>query len=189
MDNLAYERLVEKAETLRNDNPELSPEQAFAKVYADPANRELARYERKAAHALIEPLAVKKRRVDLPVAKGEPAYTALKKQADMLRLLEPRLTEAQAFAKAYQDPANREIVKRERAESRAAAAGVPVETDDDSGDNERTESPAMRVLNNLADAIRRKNPKLSQAQAFARAMGSREGIAAYRRYKAEIAHA
>jgi hypothetical protein len=39
--------LKAKAEELRKSNPSLSPEQAFAKVYSDPANRKLAQAERR----------------------------------------------------------------------------------------------------------------------------------------------
>jgi hypothetical protein len=43
-----------------------------------------------------------------------------------LRKAKPSLSEAQAFAKVYEDPANRDLVKRERKITRAAMkrAGV-----------------------------------------------------------------
>jgi hypothetical protein len=40
-------------------------------------------------------------------------------------LLGPKLTKEQAFAKVYQDPDNRDIVKRERAESAAPVMMPP----------------------------------------------------------------
>jgi hypothetical protein len=43
----AHDQLVQKAEELRKKQPELSPAQAFAKAYQDPANRELAKQERR----------------------------------------------------------------------------------------------------------------------------------------------
>jgi hypothetical protein len=38
----AYDQFVAKAADLRKVEPKLSPEQAFTKVFTDPANRELA---------------------------------------------------------------------------------------------------------------------------------------------------
>lgn len=49
------------------------------------------------------------------------AYDELKTKADELRKRDPGLTEAQAFAKVYADPANADLVKRERAENRPSA--------------------------------------------------------------------
>jgi hypothetical protein len=42
----AYNDLMTKAEQYRNTHPELSISQAFAKVYSDPANREITKRER-----------------------------------------------------------------------------------------------------------------------------------------------
>lgn len=50
------------------------------------------------------------------------AYDEILTKAAELRKLDPKLTEASAFAKAYQDPANAEIVRRERGENRPSAA-------------------------------------------------------------------
>ncbi|MDE2472289.1 MAG: hypothetical protein KGL35_27040 [Bradyrhizobium sp.] len=49
------------------------------------------------------------------------AHDQILAKAAELRKQNPALTEAQAYAKAYQDPANREIAKRERASNRPAA--------------------------------------------------------------------
>ena len=46
-DGSAYDRLMEKAERLRAFDPDLTLEQAFAKVYTNPANTELAQQERR----------------------------------------------------------------------------------------------------------------------------------------------
>ncbi len=43
----AYEKLMEKAELLQKVDPDLSLDQAFAKVFTNPANRELAEQERR----------------------------------------------------------------------------------------------------------------------------------------------
>lgn len=44
--NSAYNELVAKAEELRKKDPNLTKEQAFSKVYSDPANADLAKRER-----------------------------------------------------------------------------------------------------------------------------------------------
>jgi hypothetical protein len=49
--------------------------------------------------------------------KNRPAYGELLVKAAELRKREPHLTKEQAFAKVYTDPANREMVERERRES------------------------------------------------------------------------
>jgi hypothetical protein len=46
-DGTAYDQLVEKAEKLRQLNPELSLDQAFSKVFTDPRNANLAEQERR----------------------------------------------------------------------------------------------------------------------------------------------
>ena len=48
-------------------------------------------------------------------------YDQLVAKAEELRKHEPKLTQAQAFAKVYEDPSNADIVKRERAENRPSA--------------------------------------------------------------------
>lgn len=50
------------------------------------------------------------------------AYEELAALAKSLKKSDPKLSDAQAFAKVYEDPANIEIVKRERGENRPAAA-------------------------------------------------------------------
>ncbi len=50
------------------------------------------------------------------------AYGQLVAKAAELRKADPKLTDAQAFAKVYADPANVELAKRERLENRPAAA-------------------------------------------------------------------
>jgi hypothetical protein len=48
---MAMGKLKELAAEIRRQNPFLTPEQAFARVYSDPANRELRRAERFAAYS------------------------------------------------------------------------------------------------------------------------------------------
>ena len=49
------------------------------------------------------------------------AYDELTVLAKNLKKADPKLSDAQAFAKVYEDPANIEIVKRERGQNRPAA--------------------------------------------------------------------
>lgn len=49
----AFEELTTKAAELRKAQPSLTPEQAFAKAYVDPANRALAAQERRSARAAL----------------------------------------------------------------------------------------------------------------------------------------
>ncbi len=51
-------------------------------------------------------------------AGGSPtsAYAEIEGKAAELRKADPKLTQAQAFAKAYTDPANRELIERDKAE-------------------------------------------------------------------------
>lgn len=110
------------AKELRKERPELTPEQAFAKVYEDPANRELAEVERAGAR-------LKMAKIFPPVARTEPAVAsgssndtglaALKELAAEFRRRNPFLSVEQAFARVYADPANRELAKKERMTSRA----------------------------------------------------------------------
>jgi hypothetical protein len=48
--NLEYDEIKRMSVELRARHPFLTPEQAFARVYQDPANRELVRRERQSAH-------------------------------------------------------------------------------------------------------------------------------------------
>ena len=51
---------------------------------------------------------------------GSSAHDQMLAKAAELRKADPKLTEAQAYAKAYSDPANVALAKRERAENRPA---------------------------------------------------------------------
>lgn len=55
-------------------------------------------------------------------ATGGTAYEQLQSKAAELRKSDPKLSEAQAFAKAYEDPANRELVTLHKSESAPRAA-------------------------------------------------------------------
>jgi ribosomal protein L20A (L18A) len=103
----AYGELDALAVDLRKSQPHLTHAQAFEKVYTDPANRDLAKRERIESNALNV----------FAVEKSSGAYDELISKAAELRKREPSLTEAQAFERIYTDPANRDLVKRERQES------------------------------------------------------------------------
>jgi hypothetical protein len=118
---LAYMTCELLAKELRKKDPSLTPEQAFAKVYTDPANIEIRKAERGGAmRNLAKALP--------PVARTEPVVTfgnevdtglaALQKLAAEFRRDNPFLTPEQAFARVYQDPANRALASSERAASR-----------------------------------------------------------------------
>jgi hypothetical protein len=58
----AYGELLVKAAELRKREPRLTKEQAFAKVYTDPANRETVERERRESVPPIPPGRSRKRR-------------------------------------------------------------------------------------------------------------------------------
>jgi hypothetical protein len=109
----------------RKAHPDLSEAQAFAKVYTDPTLSEIARIEREASRrriasysaARVEPDALKS------VAKRDDALAELRSRAAEYRKARPELTKEQAFAKVYQDPANKELAARERSAAREALYG------------------------------------------------------------------
>jgi hypothetical protein len=75
----------------------------------------------KAAHAQAKAAGIFKEIGGNGPANGATALDELNTKADELRKKETGLSQAQAFAKVYADPANAEIVKRERAENRPTA--------------------------------------------------------------------
>jgi hypothetical protein len=113
---LAY--LEGKAEQLRKANPKLSKEQAFARAYADAANRDVARIERSASEATFAAQAAAQHgdgmRKRVLVATRDGAVDEIWKRADELRRSDLSLTREQAFAKAYTDPSNRDLARAER---------------------------------------------------------------------------
>ena len=121
---LAMIALEGAAEALRKSNPSLTREQAFSRVYQDPANRIAAAAERQAARQRLAGGAASRDTyrgdVDEFIAKRDNALGALKVKAAELRKASPELSESQAFAKAYTDPANRALAAAERQASRAA---------------------------------------------------------------------
>jgi hypothetical protein len=118
---LALELLKIKAAELRKARPELTESQAFAKVYTDPANGELAQIERAASRAIFDEQATQHGgglEKNLALAKRDAAYAALQVKGEELRRADPLLTREGAIAKAmklYPTLAN-----AERSASRAA---------------------------------------------------------------------
>ena len=173
------------AEELRKREPQLTPEQAFAKIYTDPAYRVAAKAERAASrarlagvpvartaahilnslgddaiHALVDEIRRDNPHVsdaelvrmiansaemrshreefrdsvrlatldgervpspaDVSIEKCDSALAAIKAKAAELRKVRPGLTEEQAFAKVYSDPANRALAVAERSAARMA---------------------------------------------------------------------
>lgn len=108
----------------------------------------------------------------LKIDVGALAMEALNGLAAQLRKREPHLTEAQAFAKAYQDPGNVELAKAERRGSVAKLYGTAstlARTEPKVlGSEAGPDSTAYGKLQELADEVRRASPFLSPEQAFAR---------------------
>jgi hypothetical protein len=106
------------AHNLKCEQPHLTKEQCFAKVYEDPANILLRKAERTAAYAKLDGSTIGKGLAPVAtesIAKHDAAMGKLNAKADELRKVMPNLTREQAFAKVYGDPANRELATAERA--------------------------------------------------------------------------
>jgi hypothetical protein len=114
-DSSGYAQLTAKAAELRKVDPSLTEARAFAKVFTDPANRELANMAK--AEGAAASTAVNFSRPAPPAVADEgAAFAALTAKAAELRKVDPTLTEATAFAKAYLDPGNRELADNAKAE-------------------------------------------------------------------------
>ena len=126
---LAMTILEGKAEALRKVNPSLTREQAFARAYTDRANAEIAKIERAANEARFAEQAASSYTAHtmeqrILVTQRDNALDALKIKAAELRKSNPSLSELQAFAKVYGDPANRALAAAERSASRSALYAV-----------------------------------------------------------------
>jgi hypothetical protein len=106
-----------------NRHPELSFEQAFAKRYSDARSSDEARAFWDACNVIkgltparLEPEVTGGRRF-INDDEDEDALDELHAKAAKLRKVMPQLSEAQAFAKVYQDPNNVELRRRERAQN------------------------------------------------------------------------
>ena len=98
-----------KAEALRKVNPSLTREQAFAKVYTDRANAELAKIERAANEARFAEQAASSYTGDnmekrMLVTQRDNALDALKAKAAELRKARPSLTRIAGFREGLWGP-------------------------------------------------------------------------------------
>jgi hypothetical protein len=93
--------------------PGETADRAFTRMFTDGSSDGLAI---RRAHALV-----RAEQLYGPTAKADrsegKAYNELLAKAAELRKVRPELSEAQAFAKVFSDPANIELAKRERVES------------------------------------------------------------------------
>jgi hypothetical protein len=100
--------------------PDKTPAAAFAKLFTDGGADSLtlrkAHAVVKASHAeqMFGPTFPARAKADRSEGR---AYNELLAKAEELRKVRPELSEAQAFAKVFSDPANIELAKRERIES------------------------------------------------------------------------
>ena len=116
---LAMAILEGKAEALRKVNPSLTREQAFSRVYKDPANAEIAKIERAANEARFVEQATSHSGDNIEKTRAHchprqrPRRPRRPRPPSFARR-DPELSESQAFAKVYTDPANRALAAAER---------------------------------------------------------------------------
>jgi hypothetical protein len=104
-------------EVARREHPGATAAGAFAKLYNEDSDRGvLLRRAVQVAKGFNSAGPTR------AAVAGGSAYDALQAKAAEARKADPKLTQAQAFAKVYEDPSNVEIVKRERADNRPRAA-------------------------------------------------------------------
>ena len=99
---------------------------------------------------------------DLIQKAGETAEKILELEARELRKLHPELTEAQAFAKVYTDPANIDLRRAEREKN----GFIKYVDESEDAPIEISKSEAMAALNVKAAELRKVRPELTEAQAF-----------------------
>jgi hypothetical protein len=100
-----FRKLQEKATEIRKSNPSLTREQAFAKVYSDPANRELVDADRdelftEIGKAFAAPPVEHPEPAKAPVPAMTPSLQSLYGMADEMVAKNPKLTRERAFAEA-----------------------------------------------------------------------------------------
>jgi hypothetical protein len=161
-----------------------SPEQAFARFCQDdPRGQILLK-----AHKMAKGADYRPEPEPVQMLPESPAYAKLCRKATKLAKREG-LTEAQAFAKVYEDPANRELVEADRIAHRgrvAKAIGTAPAVRPATPVQAAPTAPAYQALLVLADKIRESKPTLTPEQAFAAAMATREGQRLYQQYRAEV---
>ena len=158
---LAMLALEGAAEALRKANPELTKEQAFAKAYTDPANREAMKAEREASRARLS---------GFNIARTEPEIVDPDDDAEIKRLVDeerrsnPYLTNEQLFSRVYSSP---EMV-RHRAAFREAMARARRDGSTLKSDAIAKRDDALAELKAKAAELRKAQPHLSEAQAFSK---------------------
>jgi hypothetical protein len=168
------------ATALQNERPELSFEAAFAKIYSDPANAEIAKIERSANRPGYPAMA----RTAPKILEGDGLdFDDVKALVDEERRKHPFLTGEQAYARLYDSPPehmNREAFRA--AMRRAAAAGSEVLGPADVS----TVALAKRDVATdelwlKADELRKVQPTLTREAAFAKAFKLNPALAARER--------
>jgi hypothetical protein len=124
-----------------------------------------------------------------PQASTDGAYATFMTKVQELRRERPDLTEgmsdAQVFAKLYENPANIDLAKAERTANRPSLASpdgahAPLAR--------RAEPPmtvSLKLLYGMADDLRTKEPKLTEAQAFSRVLDTPQGRKLYQQHRSE----
>ena len=117
---LAMTILEGKAEALRKSDPSLSKSQAFAKVYTDRANAELAKIERAANEARFAEQAAfsytgDNMQADLAIAKRDNAIVELRGLAEELAQAGPRPDAEPGFREGLHGPSQRQTGQRRAA--------------------------------------------------------------------------
>jgi hypothetical protein len=164
-----YEALKAKAEELRKVKPELSEQQAFAKVYTDPANAEIAKAERGASLARIAGVPVAR---TAAVVLNDLSDDEIEQLVDEIRRDNPYLDDAdivRLLTQRVESPTYRaDVAAARRAGSTAPAANGDLTQSRDEAALEagRESNTAIDRLNKLADELRERQPDLSKAQAF-----------------------
>ena len=163
----AYDQLVTKAEALRNTEAgkKLTKEQAFAKVYQDPANRELVELHKR--EPVPQPAAVRPQRAEPSMTSG---YVGIEAIAKRLRAEDPTLTPARAFAKAAATPEGVRLRKQDTAEHLGKPMSGPwADADDDfaAPEVETVDAPrrGRQVPDPLAEPQRRASESPRHAEA------------------------
>jgi hypothetical protein len=100
--------------------PTVSAASAFAKVFASDTPEGIT-FRRAIQTLKRHPVAEAAPHAVASHAVGGTAYEALMAKADELRKREPHLSREQSFAKAFSDPANRELAAAERRQNRPTA--------------------------------------------------------------------
>jgi hypothetical protein len=180
-------------------HPRLSDEEHYSMAWRDLSLAERAQVraeesgewqEQQAEEARLRASATRKAIDMSKIDTGRLALFALECAAEQLRKGNPSLTREQAFAKVYSDPSNVEITKAERSASRARFAERAAVQHGDSMEKRvavAKRDNALGELQELAADLRKAQPGLSEAQAFAKVYRAYPALAARERAAAREA--